>query len=132
MARRRALTTAATLAVAVASATVPALGAGGFSTAFISLSWTDNDNGTDFFDGDLEADPSECEKGRRVRLYRKEPGNDPRVGSAKTKNSGKFSIEREDPGSGKYLAKVKKKRIGELLCVKAKAGPLQITDLSGV
>ena len=132
MSRKRTLTIAAALAVAVACAAAPALAAGGFSTAFISLSWTDNDNGTDYFDGDLEADPSKCETGRRVRLYRKEPGTDPRVGAAKTKNNGKFTIEREDPGSGKYWGKVKKKRIGELVCVKAKTGPLQVTDLEGV
>jgi hypothetical protein len=69
---------------------------------------------------------------RRVVLYRLESGADPTVGSTKTKHGGQFVLKREDPGSGRYYVKVKRKHTGGNTCEAAQTGTLKVTDLEGV
>ena len=105
---------------AAAAETVP--------TDISSFSWTDADGSTDFFDGAIASQKATCVKRRRVVLYRKEAGPDARIAGGKTNRHGVFRIEREDPGSGRYWAKVKIRRS----CEGAETGLLSVTDLEGV
>ena len=115
---RRASRAAAAFTVALTSlvVAVPAATAEGIPTTISSFSWTDSDGDTDYFDGQIYSTESKCEKRRTVKLYRKESGADPKVAAGTTEAKGDFAIEREDPGSGRYDLKVKRKRAGDVTC----------------
>ena len=128
-------TLAAVAAAVLAMMLALPLGAGardGVNTSVSSFSWTDNDDGTDFFDGAVSSAQPKCVKDRRVTLYRQAAGSDLRIKGVTTDRDGEFVVERENPGSGRYYLRVKRKRAAGVSCKRAVAGPLQITDLSGV
>jgi hypothetical protein len=102
------------------------------ATSVESFSWTDADGDTDHFDGRISSDEKQCVKDRRVSLYRKESGRDPKIAGATTDRHGEFAVEREDPGSGRYYLKVKRAEVGAITCKRAQTGLLQVTDLDGV
>lgn len=105
--------------------------AGAAIDTFPTLSWTDNDNGTDFFDGELQSAKAKCERDRRVTLFRKAHGGAEKVKRV-TSEDGSFVIEIEDPGSGRYYVEVKRKRLASFTCDEAQTGKLTVTDLEGV
>ena len=98
---------------------------------FPTLSWTDADGATDFFDGEIQSPKRKCERDRRVVLFRKVSGPDEKVAKT-TGEDGSFVIEHEDPGSGRYYVKVKRERLASVTCRKAATGNLKVTDLEGV
>jgi hypothetical protein len=122
----------ATVTIACAAGAVPALAGVPVATTITAFSWTDNDNGTDYFDGSINATEPKCVKHRKVIFYRKQSGDDQRVAATETDRDGAYKVEREDPGSGKYYVKVKRHRAGEVSCKRAQSGSLQVTDLEGV
>lgn len=111
---------------------VPAAAADRVPTTISSFSWTDSDGDTDFFDGQVYSTVSKCKKRRALALYRKQSGTDPKVAGGRTLGDGGFVIEHEDPGSGRYYLKVKRKHAGGVTCKAAETGTLTITDLEGV
>jgi hypothetical protein len=133
MSRSRICATAvAAVALAGAFGALPALAGDASATNVTAFSWTDNDNGTDYFDGSVNSVEPKCVKRRKVILYRNDSGADQRVAGTETNKSGVFEIEREDPGSGKYYVKVKRRRAGDVSCKRTQTGNLQVTDLEGV
>lgn len=55
---------------------------------------------------------SECEPGRRVLLYEKVPGFDPRVGRDTTNELGRWKITPPDLKPGRFYAIVRQQRLG--------------------
>jgi hypothetical protein len=129
---RRGILTGAVAAVTALGVAVPALAGQTATTAIVAFSWTDADGDTDYFDGRISSSEDRCEKDRKVVVYRKQSGRDARIGGAATDGGGKFRVEREDPGSGRFYLKAKRKEAGPITCKKAQTGQLQVTDLDGV
>lgn len=114
------------LGVAPAAAGEPA------TTSVSSFSWSDEEAGTDFFDGAISSAETKCLKGRRVTLNRKEGGGHQRLKRVRTDGDGEFLIEREDPGSGEYYVVVKRKQLEGVTCRTARTGSLIVSDLPDV
>ena len=110
---------------------VPATAADAPIDTFPTLSWTDNDGDTDFFDGEIASPKRKCQRERRVVLFRKASGDDEKVAKT-TSEGGSFVIEHEDPGSGRYYVKVKRERLASFTCGKGLTGNLNVTNLEGV
>lgn len=58
------------------------------------------------FSGKVTSDEAECRDNRKVKVFAKEGG---RVGKAKTDPQGRYSIQADNVGPGKYFAEVKKR-----------------------
>jgi hypothetical protein len=76
----------------------------------LTISW----NGVNAFSGQSKSQKSKCVNGRKVSLYRKQPGKDKRIGKATTApgkgdSEGVWIIGHEDP-VGTYYAKVKRNK----------------------
>ena len=110
----------------------PATAGDTVSTSVASFSWTDADGYIDYFDGKVDSPKAKCAKHRRMVLYRKNPGPDPRNAASNTDRKGRFRLEIEDPGSGRYWVKAKRKSRDGFTCELAESGLLSVTDLSGV
>jgi hypothetical protein len=132
MRRRLQVATAFALTLAAVIAVAPPAAAGGTPTTISSFSWTDSDGATDYFDGNISSAVAKCEKHRDLALYRLESGRDPKVAGGTTRGDGSFVIEHEDPGSGRYYLKVRRKHAGGTSCKSAETGTLKVTDLEGV
>jgi hypothetical protein len=84
----------------------------------VNIRFADYSFDTDFFTGDIKSRRKRCVKDRLVKLFRQVPGRDERVASTR-ENIGVspqgppwyagWMIEREDPGSGRYYVKMKRK-----------------------
>ncbi len=132
MTRRSAVAALAVAGALGCSAVTTAIAAEEVPTTVTGFSWTDADGETDFFDGHIASVENKCIKHRTLTVFRKRHGPDSRVGRTETDNTGKWKVEREDPGSGHYYVKVKEAKAGGLVCQRAKAGTLRVVDLEDV
>ncbi len=123
---------AAVAAIGASAASEAAPAEDRFATVVASLKWSDNDLRPDRFDGKLGATESRCLRERAVRLYRSVPGRDRRIAAALTNNRGAYRFDREDPGSGRFYLRVKKRRIPIGICERARSKKLRIVDLAEI
>lgn len=64
---------------------------------------------TDYFSGRLISQKPRCEQDRRVRVFRKVPGDDIRMGADISDEEGRWRVEFEDPPNDTYYAKTGRK-----------------------
>lgn len=106
------------LVVAVLSclAIVPAMalaGGNSYPTVFTAFKYK-LDEGESFFKGEIDSPKGNCEKERKVVLYRKKNGEKTKLGGDHTNNKGKFKIDLGGmpPKKGTYFAEANKAKIG--------------------
>lgn len=74
----------------------------------LSIRWNDQ---TTKFHGKIRSDVPECRSGRLVRVYKKRPGPDKKVGSDLTNTNGRWVVDKRH-ANGRYYAKVRGTDIG--------------------
>lgn len=69
-----------------------------------------NGASTDYFSGRVISQRTSCERNRGVRVFRKVPGDDVRIGVIdRSDGDGRWQVLREDPPDGTYYAKTARK-----------------------
>jgi hypothetical protein len=104
------------LAVLSCLAVAPAVamaGGNSYPTAFTAFKYK-LDSGDSFFKGQISSPKGNCEKERKIVLYRKKNGDKTKLGGDHTNNKGKFKIDLggKPPKKGTYYAEVNKSKIG--------------------
>jgi hypothetical protein len=125
----------AVLAVIAFVALVPGIAAAGalqYPTVFTKFKYAVEDGKAEF-KGAIDSSKGGCVPDRKVKLYRKQSGNEKKVGGDRTSNGGKFEIDlgRAPPKNGKYYAEVKQAKIGssgnEKTCLARTSGSIKIS-----
>jgi hypothetical protein len=70
------------------------------------------------FKGTVRSGKDSCEGNRKVKLYRKQPGSDERVGGDRTNDRGKWEIVIVKPNVNDFYAIVEDREIGAGKCLK--------------
>jgi hypothetical protein len=86
--------------------------------------------GGESFSGNIDSPKSGCVDGRKVVLYRKQNGNQKKLGGDKTDENGKFKISLSGGQiqNGKYYAIVKQDKIGNgAVCLEKQSGYVKVT-----
>lgn len=78
-------------------------------------------NYTAVFKGRVTSDAPRCERGRTVKVILVEPkptrrGTPTTVGTVRSNENGRWRLETDKPGEGEYVAKVTRKRKGDVVC----------------
>ena len=70
------------------------------------------------FKGTVRSGHDACEGSRKVKLYRRQPGADERVGDDRTNDRGKWEIVLDKPNENVFYAMVEDREIGAGKCLK--------------
>jgi hypothetical protein len=89
-------------------------GGNSYPTAFTAFKYKLS-GGKSYFKGEISSPKGNCEKDRKVVLYRKKDGEKTKLGGDRTNNKGKFEIDLGGmpPGKGTYFAEANKAKIGD-------------------
>lgn len=84
----------------------------------------------DAFTGKVKSDEGACRKGRTIKVYFIGEDSLELVGTDVSNTSGNWSVEREDPGDERFLAKAAKRKKGDIVCEATKK-QIELGDYEG-
>ena len=79
----------------------------------------------DKFKGKLASQSPACASGQRVKVFEKEKGKDPQLGSDATDQKGKYSLK-EQNAEGKFYAQVKQRGVPGGTCLAARSKTIKV------
>jgi hypothetical protein len=91
-------------------------------TRTLSISYSQK---KDAFRGKLTSQAAACISGQKVKVFEKEKGKDPKVGSLNTSASGKYSLK-EKNAEGKFYAQVGKTSTSAGTCLAARSKAIEV------
>jgi hypothetical protein len=91
-------------------------------TRTLSIAYTEK---TEMFKGRLRAQSLGCVSERKVKLFQKEKGSDPKLGSDATDQKGKYSVK-EKNAEGKFYAEVKRTSVSGGICLAAQSKTIEV------
>jgi hypothetical protein len=91
-------------------------------TRIVRLAYSDE---KDRFKGRLASESPACVSGQRVKVFEQEKGKDPKLGSAASPASGRYSLK-EKSAEGKFYAKVKQATVSGGACLAARSKTIEV------